>query len=85
MGALHLARGEYDSGGQVALTLELLAPELKPGLEEFRAAQNDQEKRFAAILLILRMPGLRPYVSAGLGRTTPIDKVDSFQDTGGVH
>lgn len=41
---------------------------------------DENEARFAAVLTMLRNPGLRPYVEAGFGRLTKMDRIDEFRD-----
>lgn len=37
-------------------------------------------RRFAGTYVLLRNPGMRPFVNWGLQRTTPINKIDNYQD-----
>jgi hypothetical protein len=57
-----------------------LAPELKAGLDGYAAATTKEERNFAATFFILHTPGLRPYLSAGVGRETPVEKMDIYED-----
>src|SRR5207253_6709734 len=43
-------------------------------------AATPDAKKFAAAYLALKFPGLRPYVSTGVGRATPLGEVDSYRD-----
>ena len=69
---------------QIALDLvpavEPIAPSLAADLRSYARAGNVPARKFAAAYLILRHPGLRPYVAAGVGRTTPLDRIDDFKD-----
>lgn len=56
-----------------------LAPELAASIAAASEAPA-AERRFGAILLVLRQPGLGPFVRAGLGRTTPSGDLDEFRD-----
>jgi hypothetical protein len=67
-------------GGELATLLGQLIPEIEPSLTGYRAAEGAAERRFAAIWLILKHPGARPYVDQGLGRTTPLARIDDFRD-----
>jgi len=60
--------------------LEGLLPKLKGYLKTYKLAKNKESRKFAAIFLILNFPGMRPYVSSGLGRDMPLNKVDRFYD-----
>ena len=44
-------------------------PSLAPLLSSFQTAQTPRERRFAACYLMLKAPGLSPYLRGGLGRT----------------
>lgn len=56
------------------------APELKGYLQAYIDAPTPAQKHYEAIYALLKLPGLRPVVDPGLGRTTPIDKLDDYRD-----
>ena len=68
--------------------LERLEPRLHRDLQSFVAAPSDDEKKFAAIFLILKNPGLKPYVPRGSGRTNAgtrwteesLQRIDDLRD-----
>jgi hypothetical protein len=49
-------------------------------LEKFEAVQQPEAKRFAAIFMWLRTPGLEPGVDQGLGREKPVGEQDTYRD-----
>jgi hypothetical protein len=49
-------------------------------LDKFEAAQQPEAKRFAAIFMWLRTPGLEPVVDQGLGRQKPVGEQDTYRD-----
>lgn len=55
-------------------------PDLKPYLDAYLAAPNNNAKKFAAVFLMLKYPGTRPYVDEGVGRLTPLDKIDDYRN-----
>jgi hypothetical protein len=55
-------------------------PSLKELLATYQAANTAEARRFTAAYIALKFPGLRPTVTPGLGRSTPISEVDSFRD-----
>jgi hypothetical protein len=65
---------------QAEATLATLRPELRPFLTSYVQAATPDARRFAAAFLSLKYPGLRPYVSAGIGRSTPLNEIDSYRD-----
>lgn len=65
---------------QAAASLEAELPDVKEFLAAYKKATTPEASRFAAAFLTLKFPGLRPYVSAGVGRTTAVDDVDSYRD-----
>lgn len=67
-------------GKEMVPILEGLAPELKESLHAYVSAESPEARRFAAVFLILKSPGLRPVVNAGLPRRTLMDKIDNFRD-----
>jgi hypothetical protein len=56
------------------------APELKSYMQAYIAAKTPAQKHYEAIYALLKLPGLRPFIDPGLGRTTPIDKLDDYRD-----
>jgi hypothetical protein len=65
---------------QAAGLLQAMHPELKEFLTAYQTATTPEARRFAAAYLSLKFPGLRPHVSYGVGRTTPIAEIDSYRD-----
>ena len=55
-------------------------PALQELLASYQAANTAEARRFTAAYIALKFPGLRPTVTPGLGRSTPIGEVDSFRD-----
>ena len=49
-------------------------------LEKVESAQQPEAKRFAAIFMWLKMPGLEPVVDRGLGREKPVAEQDTYRD-----
>jgi hypothetical protein len=68
------------TANQAATKLANLYPELRELLTDYRGAKTPDARRFAAALLALRFPGLRPFVTAGIGRQTDVGEVDSYRD-----
>lgn len=67
-------------GKALVPVLSRLIPELTADLRAYRQAKTWDARQFAAILLILRRPGARPFLTDGLGRRTPMNKVDGYRD-----
>jgi hypothetical protein len=71
---------ERDTAIQAAHTLAVMQPQLREFLGAYERAATPDARRFAAVFVSLKFPGLRPYVSAGVGRTTPLSEIDSYRD-----
>jgi hypothetical protein len=71
---------EHEAANQVAPMLQDIYPELKEFLSAYQRATMPEARRFAAGFMALKFPGLRPYVSAGIGRTTELKEIDSYRD-----
>jgi hypothetical protein len=65
---------------QAAASLETELPQVKEFLDTYQKATTPDARRFAGAFLTLKFPGLRPFVSAGVGRSTAVDDVDSYRD-----
>ena len=75
-----LLLGEEDTTRDLVPVVKQLAPELGPYLDEYRAATNKESRVLAGLFMILRFPGLKPYVQENIGRVIPLDQVDSYRD-----
>jgi hypothetical protein len=59
---------------------EQLVPEMKAALEQYDQAPDTQEKKFAAIFVMLHFPGVQIEVHAGALRGMAASELDSFRD-----
>lgn len=71
---------DHETANQAAILLQEVYPKLKEFLGAYQKAATPDARRFAAAFLTLKFPGLRPYVSAGTGRTTALEEIDSYRD-----
>lgn len=71
---------DRESANQAAAVLEAELPQVKEFLAAYQKAVTPEARRFAAAFLTLKFPGLRPFVSAGVGRSTAANEVDSYRD-----
>jgi hypothetical protein len=71
---------DHTTADQAADLLQEMYPQLKEFLSAYQRATTPEARRFAATFLSLKFPGLRPYVSAGTGRTTALEEIDSYRD-----
>lgn len=71
---------DHESAVQAAAVMQEYYPQLKEFVAPYQSATTPEARRFAAAFLSLKFPGIRPYVSAGIGRTTAVDQVDSYRD-----
>jgi hypothetical protein len=67
-----------------ALARELapLVQTLTPGLSftAYMGAADKDARKFEALYLMLKNPGLRPFIETGFGRLTPLAKIDDLRD-----
>jgi hypothetical protein len=71
---------DRDTAIQASQALAAMRPELRQFLSAYERAAAPDASRFAAAFTSLKFPGLRPYVSAGVGRATPLNEIDSYRD-----
>ncbi|MFN2577279.1 MAG: hypothetical protein ABR607_06260 [Pyrinomonadaceae bacterium] len=71
---------ERETAVQSATLLQDFYPQMKEFLTAYERATTADARRFAAAFLSLKFPGVRPFVSAGIGRTSAMDAVDSYRD-----
>jgi len=72
--------GDHESARQAAIIVEEYYPQMKEFLAAYQSATTPEAGKFAAVFLSLKFPGVRPFVSAGIGRTSPVDGIDSYRD-----
>jgi hypothetical protein len=68
------------TANRAAMLLATLTPELRELLADYQRAPTSDARKFAAAYLALKYPGLRPFVSIGIGRTTVLGDVDEYRD-----
>jgi tetratricopeptide (TPR) repeat protein len=68
-----------DIAGKLIPEMEKAYPLMTGQLQAYSASGAD-EKKEAGLFVILHFPGMRPYVNAGVARTTRMDKIDNFRD-----
>lgn len=68
------------TANSAADTLAAIYPELKDFLTAYQKGTTPDARRFAAAYLALKFPGLRPYVTAGVGRATAVGEIDDYRD-----
>lgn len=71
---------DHQSAGQAAAVVQEYYPQMKEFLEAYQRATTPEARRFSAAFLSLKFPGVRPFVAAGIGRTSAIDGIDSYRD-----
>jgi hypothetical protein len=65
---------------ELAPLVQTLVPELKQPLTAYMGAADKDARKFEAVYLMLKNPGLRPFIETGFGRLTPIAKIDDLRD-----
>lgn len=72
--------GDTKTADELVPILAQLVPELSVPLNNYLSITQPDEKRYAAIYIWLKFPGLEPVVDVGLGRETPLDQQDPYRD-----
>jgi hypothetical protein len=72
--------GDDGTAKALATLLQDLAPDLKAPLQGYLDTSDTDSRNFTAIFLMLRFPGMRPYLQSGFGRLTPPGKLDELRD-----
>jgi hypothetical protein len=71
---------EEDSTRDLVPAVKTLLPELGPWLDEYRATISREARAFTGMFMLLRFPGLKPYVPGNVGRLAPLDHIDTYRD-----
>jgi hypothetical protein len=72
--------GDDDAARELAPSLLAMVPEMNAQLDSYLTAKDGAERQDAMLYLILKFPGMRPYVDAGMGRQTAHAQIDSYRD-----
>jgi hypothetical protein len=71
---------DFKTADELTPVMKSLYPELASYLDKFTAAPQPEAKRFAALFMWLKTPGLEPVVDEGLGREKPVIEQDEYRD-----
>ena len=71
--------GKASVARSLAVAVESYVPETKASMEAYNSEATPEGQRFAAALVALRFPGLRPFLTTDK-RATPINKIDNYRD-----
>ena len=71
-----------DDSVSVSVSKQLMqqSPAFNPYLKSWLNAGSAAEKKYLSAYFILKFPGLRPYLTGGLPRPTPVNKIDTYQE-----
>jgi hypothetical protein len=64
---------------ELAPVLAESAPELRECLNSYLSEKSGEARKFAAVFLILKHPGMHPFIGSGPGRETPLNKIDDYR------
>ncbi len=65
---------------EVAPEITRLIPQLGQAMRAYQNASGQNAKHLEALLIMLKNPGMRPFVGAGLGRLTQLNRIDNYRD-----
>jgi hypothetical protein len=72
--------GNEEEARTLAQQVAVRVPTLSESMQAYWTGASAAERQFTAVFTILRFPGLQPFVPFGLGRGTPIEKIDDLRD-----
>lgn len=72
--------GDTKTADELTPILISLVPDLSTLLNSYLTTAPPDEKKFTAIYIWLKTPGLEPVVDAGFGREMPLTQQDSYRD-----
>lgn len=71
---------DHQTARALAADLRKHYPALEPLLSEYSSTANTQARRFAAAFLFLKFPGMKPYLTSGVGMRTRLEGIDNLRD-----
>jgi hypothetical protein len=69
----------HDIALKLVPEIESAYPKLKENMDSYVGAKPE-DKKYAALFVILHFPGMRPYVNLGTPRQAELEKIDSYRD-----
>jgi hypothetical protein len=72
--------GDARTAAAMVPKLKTLVPEMASLLDEYVKAREPAAKKFLAIYIWLKFPGLEPVIDTGVGRGTSLAEQDSYRD-----
>jgi hypothetical protein len=72
--------GDETNAREIAPVLQRMWPQLQKPLDGYLQAGDSGERRFAAVWLMLKFPGMRPHFAPGYGRLTELGRMDHSGD-----
>jgi hypothetical protein len=70
---------DFKTADELTPVLKTLIPQLATSLDKF-ALEPREAKKFAALFMWLKTPGMEPVVDQGLGRQEPLTTQDTYRD-----
>ena len=64
----------------LAPLLKKLRPQIAPLVDAYAKASTPTERRFIATYIILKNPGMKPYVTPGIARDVDLGKIENYGD-----
>ena len=65
---------------ELAPLVQTLVPQLTQPLASYINAADNDARKFEAVYLMLKNPGVRPFIETGFGRLVPMAKIDNLRD-----
>jgi hypothetical protein len=72
----------FEVARELGPSLTGLYPEIQPEMRRFLEARDPKAAEVAAALVLLKLPGARPYMSRGYGRQIPVNQHDEWGRNG---
>jgi len=65
---------------EVSPVLKKLVPDIAPLIDQYLASTAPDAMKFAGIYAWLKLPGMQPIVTSGIGRNSPLNEQDTYRD-----
>ncbi len=65
---------------EVAPEVTRLIPQLGPTIGAYQNASGQNARHVEALLIMLKNPGMRPFVGTGVSRLTQLNRIDNYRD-----
>ena len=71
---------DYKTARELSPIMLKYFPQENKHLMNYEVVKKESERKFVAAYILLKYPGMRPYIAKGVGKLTPLNKIDNYRE-----